>query len=332
MQPEISIIIPVYNCSKTIGSVLKAVYDNNDVDKEVIVIDDISTDNSLDIVKKYPCKIIPLIEKSGPSAARNRGAVEAKSSILMFIDSDAVIEKGSLKRILNLFKENPAIACVSGVFKKNKDHSGLFSKYRDLQLHYWHQSSTGNASVFILTAGAIKKEVFFEVGKFNKKFGKTADIEDFEIGHRISKKHKMVTAKEIKFHHLENASPFFVLIKKLFRRARMWAPLFLKRKKFEKNYATKNRSLAVISAGLAFILFLCSCFLPELFFPAILFLGLFFLLDAGFYVFLFKEGPFSFFLCALLFHLLFSLVLFCGATTGTIETIGKLNFFKKTQQ
>jgi len=328
VQPEISIIIPLYNCARTIEAVLKAVYDNDDVSKEVIVIDDLSTDNTLELVEKYPCTVIHLTEKSGPSIARNRGAMEAKSDILMFVDSDAVIEKGVLRKILNRFKENPLNACVSGVFEKVKNHSTFFAKYRDLQLHYWHQSSSGSASVFILTAGAIRKEIFFEIGAFDKKFGEAAEIEDFEIGHRISEKYSMITDQNIKFHHLENASPFFVLVKKLFTRSRMWAPLFLRRKKFEQNYATKNRSLAVVCAGLALVLFLFSLVWSGFLIPAAVSLGLFLLLDAGFYGFLFKEGPFTFFLSAMLYHFFFSFVLFCGAVVGTVEVAGKAIFSK----
>lgn len=332
MQPEISIIIPAYNCSRTIDAVLKAIYANQDVQKEIIVVDDSSKDNTLDIVKKYPCKIIQLTEKSGPSEARNRGALEAQSNILMFVDSDAVIQKDSLKKILELFRQKPSAVCISGVFEKTPVHSSYFAKYRDLQLHYFHQSKTGQATIFILTAGAIKKEVFFEIGMFNKKYGQTADIEDFEIGHRISEKYEMLTDKEIKFHHLENASPFFVLIKKLFRRARMWAPLFLKRKKFEKNYATKQRSFAVIFAGIAGIMLLLSVFNVVFILPAVFFLFCNFILNTGFYLFLFKEGGLLFFIYSLFVHFFFSCILFCGAAVGAFEALVKRFFAKKDSE
>ena len=323
MQLKISIIIPTHNASLTIEEVLQSVYRNEGIHKEVIIVDDASEDTTVKIAQKFPCRIIPLTEKSGPSYARNRGAREAKSDILMFMDSDALIEEDTLGKILKKFQEHHSPACISGVFEKNSEHSSLFAKYRDLQLHYWHQSSDGDASVFILTAGAIKKDVFFEVGGFKPAFGQLADIEDYEIGHRISEKYQMIVDKTIRFHHLENASPFPVLVKKLYRRARMWVPLFLNRKKFEKNYATKNRAFAVICAGMVPVITIASVFLPSLFFSSILCLLLFFIFDVGFYRFLSKQGSTGFLLFASSVHFFLSVVLFCGALTGGIDTLWK---------
>jgi len=323
MQPEISVIIPTYNASRIIDTVLKSVFINEDVTKEVLVVDDLSTDNTVETARKYPCRIITLKEKAGPSHARNIGAQEAQSEILMFMDSDALIEKDTLKKILETFKKTPTIACVGGVFEKNSKHSSAFGKYRDLQLHYWHQSTAGDASVFILTAGAIKRDVFFKVGGFKPEFGKFADIEDYEIGHRISEKYCMVTDNTIRFHHLEHASPLPVLVKKLFRRARMWIPLFLERRAFEKNYATKNRALAVICAGLVPVVCCLSFYWPYLLYVAIILLGTFVILDKGFYRFLYREGSLLFLFFASSIHLFLSIVLFSGAVVGGVEALWK---------
>jgi len=316
MQPDISIIIPTHNASRIIDTVLSSVSSNAGIDKEVIVVDDASTDNTTEIVQKHPCRLIALKEQSGPSHARNRGAREARSSILMFMDSDALIEPDTLGKILLKFKENPGAACISGVFEKNPDHSSLCAKYRDLQLHYWHRTTTGDASVFILTAGAIRKEVFFEVGGFSTSFGKFADIEDYEIGHRIAKKYRMITAPDIRFHHLEHASPLPVLVAKLFRRARMWVPLFLQRKQFEKNYATRNRALAVLCVGTAACMTCLSLYWHAGIYAAAVLTGLFFMLDLGFYLFLLKQGGPFFLIVAAGLHLLLSVVLFSGAVVG----------------
>ena len=321
MQPEISVIIPTHNSSRILDTVLKSVFANEDVKKEVLVVDDLSTDNTVEIARTYPCRIITLKEKAGPSHARNIGAQEAKSEILMFMDSDALIEKDTLKKILRAFKENPTTACVGGVFEKNTKHSSSFGKYRDLQLHYWHQTTAGDASVFILTAGAIKREVFFTVGGFKPEFGKYADIEDYEIGHRISEKHPMKTDNTIRFHHLEHASPLPVLVKKLFRRARMWVPLFLERRTFEKNYATRNRGLAVLCAGLVPAVCCLSFFWPNLLYVAIILLGTFVALDKGFYLFLYREGSLPFLFFASSIHFFLSLVLFSGAVVGGGEVL-----------
>ena len=318
---ELSVVIPTHNSSKVISRTLDAVFNNKDVELEDIIVDDASTDNTLEIIRRYPCRIFALKKRSGPAKARNIGAKVARADIILFLDADAVLEKGSLRKFLIDFSKYPDIACVSGVFQKDDNIRNWFYKYRDLQTHYWHQSSSSDASVFVLTAGAIKKRIFFEVGGFKEEFGQFADVEDFEIGHRISQKYKMFVDKEIRFNHLEESSCFLRLTKKLFRRSRLWMRLFLKRKRFEKNYATTNRAIAIIFAFLSLILFLLTIKLPWLIGGGIICLCGFFLSDIGFYKFLSQQGSIGFFMYASAVHYFFSIVLFLGAVFGLMEII-----------
>ena len=77
-----SIVIPVYNSSNTFKECLSAIFSSTYKDFEVIIVSDNSTDNSVDIAKKYQCKIIELKENKGPSFARNIGAKEATGEII----------------------------------------------------------------------------------------------------------------------------------------------------------------------------------------------------------------------------------------------------------
>lgn len=85
-----SVIIPLYNkaphIKRTISSVLEQTY----VNFELIVVDDGSTDNSFEIVKKITDNRVRLIQQknSGVSAARNRGIAEAKYELITFLDAD----------------------------------------------------------------------------------------------------------------------------------------------------------------------------------------------------------------------------------------------------
>ncbi|OED30385.1 glycosyltransferase family 2 protein [Methanosphaera sp. WGK6] len=105
MITKISIIIPVYNSSKYIRECLNSIKKQTFHDFEVICIDDKSTDNSLDILKKYASndkrfKIIQQ-EHKGPGAARNKGLLEAKGEYILFIDSDDWIDKNTLNILYN---------------------------------------------------------------------------------------------------------------------------------------------------------------------------------------------------------------------------------------
>src|SRR3972149_6550831 len=73
-QPKISVIIPMHNSSKYLKYSLESVCNQDYPCYEVLVIDDFSSDNSVEIAKKYPVKIISLDKNYGAATARNKGA------------------------------------------------------------------------------------------------------------------------------------------------------------------------------------------------------------------------------------------------------------------
>lgn len=96
-----SIIIPIYNTEKYIRECLDSLL-REEVDIEIIIINDGSTDNSDEIIKEYLDKgNIKYFyqENSGVSKARNLGISKATGDYIMFLDSDDYIKKGALKTI-----------------------------------------------------------------------------------------------------------------------------------------------------------------------------------------------------------------------------------------
>jgi len=106
--PKFSIIIPVYNVEKYIKRCLDSVFNQTYKDFEVIVIDDGSTDKSMEIVKRYDVKIQNTKHVS-VSEARNIGVKHAKGEYLLFLDSDDYWDKNLLKEIDKSLKNNPDI-------------------------------------------------------------------------------------------------------------------------------------------------------------------------------------------------------------------------------
>lgn len=106
----ISIVIPMYNRSKTIIYCLDSVCTQTFKNIEIIVVDDFSTDNSVDLVSSYQdnrIKLIKLEKNSGAQIARNRGIIEAKGNWIAFNDSDDLWEKDKLEiQIKELEKTN----------------------------------------------------------------------------------------------------------------------------------------------------------------------------------------------------------------------------------
>ena len=107
-MPKYSIIIPVYNVEKYIKKCLDSVFNQTEKDFEVIVVNDGTKDNSMNIVKNYDVTIINQ-ENKGLSEARNNGVKKAKGEYIIFLDSDDYIEKDLLKEISESLDNKPDI-------------------------------------------------------------------------------------------------------------------------------------------------------------------------------------------------------------------------------
>src|SRR3989344_112419 len=105
---KLSIIIPTYNCAKILEKCLSSIYSQDfpKKDFEVIIIDGYSTDNTEEVAKKFPVK---LLKTHDPIEEPRRifGIKKSKGDILFFPDSDNYFsERGGLKKLMAPFKDN----------------------------------------------------------------------------------------------------------------------------------------------------------------------------------------------------------------------------------
>lgn len=90
-------VIPLYNKAATVRRAIDSVLSQEDVAKEVIVVDDGSTDGSDQIVRQYGERVVFVSQQNaGPSAARNRGVAHSQYSVLAFLDADDEMLAGCL--------------------------------------------------------------------------------------------------------------------------------------------------------------------------------------------------------------------------------------------
>ena len=115
----ISFIIPAYNSEKTIKRCIDSILDQtSDIEYEIIVVDDGSTDNTEELVRSYINDKIKFYQKQngGVASARNFGVDNSSGEYIIFVDSDDYINKNLLRDItpyinkkIDLIKWNPAI-------------------------------------------------------------------------------------------------------------------------------------------------------------------------------------------------------------------------------
>ena len=110
MNPEISIIVPVYNVEKYLKRCIDSILNQSFTDFELILVDDGSTDNSGKIIDEYAVKNERIIvihkENGGQGSARNRGLDIAKGNYIGFVDSDDWIHKDMYECMYQIINED----------------------------------------------------------------------------------------------------------------------------------------------------------------------------------------------------------------------------------
>jgi glycosyltransferase involved in cell wall biosynthesis len=114
-MPTVSAVIPTYNRARHVVEAIDSVLAQSRPPDEIIVIDDGSTDDTAERLKKYGLGIRYVRQENrGPSAARNRGMKEAQGDFVAFLDSDDLWVSGKTEMQLNFFASNPHIDFVFG--------------------------------------------------------------------------------------------------------------------------------------------------------------------------------------------------------------------------
>lgn len=113
----LSIIIPVYNCEKTINRCIDSVLESEYKNFELIIINDASYDNSKKVIESrysenYAIKIINLDKNKGVSFCRNLGIEEANGEYITFVDADDYINKKMYINMMNTITKHNVDCCV----------------------------------------------------------------------------------------------------------------------------------------------------------------------------------------------------------------------------
>lgn len=120
---KISVIIPTYNVENVVGVCIESVRNQTYQDLEIIIVDDGSTDGTLDVIKKYAdynSNIIIIRQKNlGPSAARNVGIHAANGEYIFFVDGDDWLEPDCLEKLLNRYHQENADVVECGYFQND---------------------------------------------------------------------------------------------------------------------------------------------------------------------------------------------------------------------
>lgn len=113
-EPKISAIICTHNREQYLGAAIDSLLNQDFPDFEVVVVDNASSDRTSEIVKARPGVKYVYEAVTGLSVARNRGAKEAKSEILAYLDDDAVASPSWLSALYDAYQSNEKLAIAGG--------------------------------------------------------------------------------------------------------------------------------------------------------------------------------------------------------------------------
>lgn len=179
----ISIVIPVYNGSRTLRKTLESVRRQDDDDFEIVVVDDGSTEDLRPLTAEMGVHFHRLPENSGPATARTAGVAACRGEIVVFTDSDVWLPESLLAGLRRTFAETGA-ECVQGSFSKHCPHSNFFSQYKNLYNHYVLNRLGDWIDTTYTSLTAVKKEIFLKSNGFDRNI-RTASVEDRTLGESL---------------------------------------------------------------------------------------------------------------------------------------------------
>lgn len=176
MKQNFTVVIPLYNKSSFIIRAINSVLNQSYKNFELIIIDDGSTDDSLDVIRKYfgdkPLFKLLTQRNSGVANARNRGLNESKNKYICFLDADDEWSECYLKNINELIANVPGRSLYSCRHKVVSEEGRAFERKKILtdtqnwgELRYFYKEYTNESLVNSSTACCLRNDLL-SIGGF----------------------------------------------------------------------------------------------------------------------------------------------------------------------
>lgn len=190
---DVSVVMCVYNGATTLQAALKSVLTQRDVDLELIVIDDGSTDGGWETISRAAAadERVRAFRKSndGVCAARNDGVSVARSELVAFIDHDDLFLPGKLSKQVQHLRENPDVA-VSSTFGWRIGDGGhrlsAFDVGPTSREQYEVLRAAGEPMYLLASSVVARKAVLTAAGSFRSEY---TPAEDVDLWTRIADEH-----------------------------------------------------------------------------------------------------------------------------------------------
>ncbi|HEU5160959.1 MAG TPA: glycosyltransferase family 2 protein [Streptosporangiaceae bacterium] len=327
-RERVAVIVPNYNKTKTLRACLESVFAQTYRPAEVIVVDDASTDGSLEIARSFPCTIVELPGNRGPAAARNIGVARSTAPLLFFLDSDTALAPDALENAIQVFRDTPDCGMVQGIYDKEPlFDDGPVEAYR---IAFEHFDRRHSAATF-LSCTLMPRTIFDAAGGLDERL---RDGEDFEFGTRLPAGRRPVVAENV-LTKADDVDRFWACLWERFVRASTLPVIFMRARRLRRDDDATGSPLDMIGparhnkrrppriSSTLSVLILCtlpaSVFVPWLLpVPLVLFAG-FVAVNTAFFRFCYRlrGGRFALFVVGM--QLCYHASFFLGAGAGLLR-------------
>jgi glycosyltransferase involved in cell wall biosynthesis len=167
-DPLVSFIIPTFNRPTFLAATLESVLAQDYPAKEIIVVDDGSTDNMAEVCARFPVLYLRQ-ENRGPSAAYNLGASRCRGELLVFLDDDDLCPPGSLRVRVEHWQRDPGCHHVVGRLRRFREERPGHIEFID--------SEEQAANIICVGPEVMMRRAFEKVGGFDESLRMSEDVD-----------------------------------------------------------------------------------------------------------------------------------------------------------
>lgn len=201
MNPRVSVVMPVFNGERFIAEAVQSVMSNSFTDLELLLVDDGSTDRSLEVAQAA-CKNDSRLRifksaHGGVGAARNRGLAEARGEFIANLDSDDAMFPDRIARQVAFLDANPAHVAVGSralVVDGTGDalHIGI-QEFTHEEIDRAHMEGRGGA--ILNPAAMFRRKAVLELGGYRAELNSTG--EDFDLWLRLAEVGQLANLRDV---------------------------------------------------------------------------------------------------------------------------------------
>lgn len=170
---KVSVFMPVYNSARFLDDSIKSILSQTFIDFDLIIVNDGSTDNSLDIIKKYQLAYNRIIvvdrPHRGTAVTRNEGLALAKGEYLALMDSDDTMHPERLSRQIDFLDNNKNIVACGTMMKQFGEKSSVVRQPLDpdiIKIALLFSPSISNATAMMRLSKIVENKITYKETDF----------------------------------------------------------------------------------------------------------------------------------------------------------------------